>query len=100
MAARGVWPLLVRPSVDRMIEMLLRNARVKRVRLDTYRAEFLGSSAVLTVTLEDVAHAAVKAEKRKQASRKPGRVLMPAFSMAITKGERDAVTMPSSRDSR
>lgn len=41
--------------------------------------------------LEGATHAAVKAEKRKQASRNPGRALMPAFSTTTTKGDRAAV---------
>lgn len=48
---------------------------------------------------EAFTYAAVKDEKRKQASRKPGKDFIPAFSMAITNADRNAVGIPSSRDS-
>ena len=41
MAARGVCPLLVLPMVFRIRGKELRWARVKSVRLETYRAELL-----------------------------------------------------------
>lgn len=41
MAARGVCPLLVLPMVSRIRGKELRWARVKSVRLETYRAELL-----------------------------------------------------------
>ena len=40
-AAKGVWPLFVRPSVRLITSYSLRCASTNNVRLDTYSAEFL-----------------------------------------------------------
>ena len=98
-AAKGVWPLFVRPSVRLITSYSLRCASTNSVRLDTYSAEFLLDQFGRVVSIDWTTHAAVKAEKMKQASKKPGKTLIPAFWMAITNGDRIAVWIPLSRSS-
>ena len=69
-------------------------ARKKRVRLETYRAEFLIVIRALWLQqFERLTYAAVRAEKIKAAFKNPGIAAMPALTITIMNGDRAAVTM-------